>query len=76
MSTAKASGPSVKPLIDSVARVFVGKPEAVKLTVMTLLARGHLLIEDVPGIGKTATSCSPTRSTARPRRRSPPCSRP
>jgi MoxR-like ATPase len=53
MSTAKASAPSVQPLIDSVARVFVGKPEAVKLTIMTLLARGHLLIEDVPGIGKT-----------------------
>ncbi|HXT00097.1 MAG TPA: AAA family ATPase [Elusimicrobiota bacterium] len=53
MSTAKTSAPSVQPLIDSVARVFVGKPDAVKLTVMTLLARGHLLIEDVPGIGKT-----------------------
>src|ERR1700730_494791 len=53
MSTAKASAPSVQPLIDSVARVFVGKPDAVKLTVMTMLARGHLLIEDVPGIGKT-----------------------
>ena len=53
MSTAKASAPSVQPLIDSVARVFVGKPEAVKLTIMTLLGRGHLLIEDVPGIGKT-----------------------
>ena len=48
-----SSAPSVQPLIDSVARVFVGKPEAVKLTIMTLLARGHLLIEDVPGIGKT-----------------------
>jgi MoxR-like ATPase len=53
MPTAKTSVPSVKPLIDSVARVFVGKPDAVKLTVMTMLARGHLLIEDVPGIGKT-----------------------
>jgi MoxR-like ATPase len=53
MTTAKASAPSVQPLIDSVARVFVGKPEAVKLTIMTLLGRGHLLIEDVPGIGKT-----------------------
>ena len=53
MSTAKTSAPSVQPLIDSVARVFVGKPEAVKLTIMTLLGRGHLLIEDVPGIGKT-----------------------
>ena len=53
MPPAKTSSPSVQPLIDSVARVFVGKPEAVKLTVMTMLARGHLLIEDVPGIGKT-----------------------
>jgi MoxR-like ATPase len=53
MPPAKASAPSVQPLIDSVARVFVGKPDAVKLTIMTLLARGHLLIEDVPGIGKT-----------------------
>jgi MoxR-like ATPase len=53
MPTVKTSAPSVQPLIDSVARVFVGKPEAVKLTIMTLLARGHLLIEDVPGIGKT-----------------------
>ena len=52
-SAKASSAPSVRPLIDSVARVFVGKPEAVKLTVMTLLARGHLLIEDVPGIGKT-----------------------
>jgi MoxR-like ATPase len=45
--------PTVKPLVDAVAKVFVGKPEAVKLTVVTLIARGHLLIEDVPGIGKT-----------------------
>jgi MoxR-like ATPase len=54
MATSKASSlSSVKPLIDSVAKVFVGKPDAVKLTVITLIARGHLLIEDVPGIGKT-----------------------
>lgn len=53
MATSKASVPSVAPLIDAVAKVFVGKPEAVRLTVTTLIARGHLLIEDVPGIGKT-----------------------
>jgi MoxR-like ATPase len=47
------TAPSVKPLIDAVAKVFVGKPDAVKLTIVTLIARGHLLIEDVPGIGKT-----------------------
>src|ERR1041384_4092376 len=30
-----------------------GKPEAVRLSLVCLLARGHLLIEDVPGVGKT-----------------------
>ena len=33
--------------------VLVGKEDAVRKTVVTLIARGHLLIEDVPGIGKT-----------------------
>jgi len=54
MSTQKASStPSIKPLIDAVSKIYVGKPEVVRLTVATLIARGHLLIEDVPGIGKT-----------------------
>src|SRR5437870_7529663 len=30
-----------------------GKPEVVRLSLVCLLARGHLLIEDVPGVGKT-----------------------
>jgi MoxR-like ATPase len=33
--------------------IILGKPEAVRLCVACLLARGHLLIEDVPGVGKT-----------------------
>jgi MoxR-like ATPase len=33
--------------------VILGKPEAVRLALTCLLARGHLLIEDVPGVGKT-----------------------
>jgi MoxR-like ATPase len=37
----------------NVARALVGKPEVVRLAVIGLLARGHLLIEDVPGVGKT-----------------------
>jgi len=40
-------------LIDGINRVLVGKEEVVLRTVVTLVARGHLLIEDVPGIGKT-----------------------
>src|SRR6202521_4870973 len=37
----------------TVERVIRGKPEAVRLAIVTLLAGGHLLIEDVPGVGKT-----------------------
>jgi MoxR-like ATPase len=37
----------------AVEKVIRGKPEAVRLAIVTLLAGGHLLIEDVPGVGKT-----------------------
>jgi len=48
-----AAAERIQRLVDGVNRVFVSKPEVVTLAVTTLLARGHLLIEDVPGIGKT-----------------------
>jgi MoxR-like ATPase len=37
----------------AVESVIKGKPEAVRLTIVTLIAGGHLLVEDVPGVGKT-----------------------
>ena len=40
-------------IIDNVEKVIVGKHEAVQRTVIALLCQGHLLIEDVPGTGKT-----------------------
>jgi MoxR-like ATPase len=40
----------------------VGKPEAVRLAVVGLIARGHLLIEDVPGVGKTTLAAALARS--------------
>jgi MoxR-like ATPase len=40
-------------LVDSVGQVLEGKQEVVELAVVALLARGHLLVEDVPGVGKT-----------------------
>jgi len=40
-------------LAASVEQVIVGKPEAVRLATVALLADGHLLIEDVPGVAKT-----------------------
>ena len=47
---------------DNVARVIRGKPEAIRLAVTTLLARGPLLIEDVPGVGKTTLGRGLARS--------------
>jgi MoxR-like ATPase len=49
-------------LIANIRRVFVGDPEVVRLVVAALLARGHLLIEDVPGIGKTLLGIALARS--------------
>jgi MoxR-like ATPase len=40
-------------LLDNVAKVVLGKPEVIRLAVVALLAEGHVLIEDVPGVGKT-----------------------
>ena len=40
-------------LIDEVETVFHGKRRVVRLAVAALLARGHILFEDVPGVGKT-----------------------
>ena len=49
-------------LRDNVAGVLLGKPVAVQLALVTLLAEGHLLIEDVPGIGKTLLAKALARS--------------
>src|SRR5574341_996142 len=49
-------------LEESVGRALVGKPEVVRLAVIGLVARGHLLIEDVPGVGKTTLAAALARS--------------
>lgn len=45
--------PQIASLIDNVSRAVRGKTEAIRLAVICLIGRGHLLIEDVPGVGKT-----------------------
>jgi len=40
-------------LLDNIGRVIVGKRNAIRLAIIALLADGHLLIEDVPGVAKT-----------------------
>ncbi|EMA65190.1 AAA family ATPase [Halorubrum kocurii] len=49
-------------IADNVEAVIVGKREAVEHVVVTLLARGHLLVEDVPGVGKTTLAKAVARS--------------
>jgi len=44
---------AVRRLEDAIATVIRGKPEAIRAATVTLLSRGHLLIEDIPGVGKT-----------------------
>ena len=43
----------IERLQTSVETVIKGKPEAIRLAIVTLIAGGHLLVEDVPGVGKT-----------------------
>jgi MoxR-like ATPase len=49
-------------LIQNVETVIVGKPDSVRLTVLGLLCQGHVLIEDVPGTGKTVLAKTLARS--------------
>ena len=44
---------AINQLLDSANQVILGKPRQVRLALCCLLARGHLLIEDIPGVGKT-----------------------
>jgi MoxR-like ATPase len=49
-------------IVRNVSRVLVGKEAEIELCVMALLSRGHVLIEDVPGVGKTMLAKSLSRS--------------
>ena len=49
-------------IVENVERVIVGKRQPVQLTVLGLLCQGHILIEDVPGVGKTVLAKSLSKS--------------
>jgi len=49
-------------VIDQISRVIVGKRESVEQCVLALLCGGHVLIEDVPGVGKTTLAKAISRS--------------
>ncbi len=53
---------SIQALQDNIAKVIKGKPRVIEMAIVCLLARGHLLIEDVPGVGKTTLGHALARS--------------
>jgi len=53
---------TVERLENQVSTIVRGKPEVVRLAVICLLAKGHVLIEDVPGVGKTTLAQSLAKS--------------
>ncbi len=54
--------PEVQKLQDNIEKVIKGKPDIVRNAMICVLARGHLLLEDVPGVGKTTLAQCLARS--------------
>jgi len=53
---------TAKTILDNVEQVIIGKREVIELAVIALISRGHLLIEDAPGVGKTMLARSLAKS--------------
>jgi len=60
--TAAAAGAVLERIAANIERVIQGKTEVVELVLLCLVAEGHLLIEDVPGVGKTSLAKALARS--------------
>src|SRR5678810_1309764 len=56
------SAHTIQSIQDNIALVIKGKAHVIEMAVVCLLARGHLLLEDVPGVGKTTLAHSLARS--------------
>ena len=59
----------IKALLEQLDAIILGNPLATKLSLVCLLARGHLLIEDIPGVGKTTLSHALANSLGLPYKR-------
>ncbi len=52
----------IRDVIKNMERVILGKKNVIELIMVTLLCKGHILIEDVPGVGKTMLASSLAKS--------------
>lgn len=52
----------IKLLEDNVEKIIRGKPDVVRLVTIALIGKGHILLEDIPGVGKTTLAQSLARS--------------
>jgi len=53
---------TIQAVMDNIGKVIVGKTDVIQLFLVSLIARGHILLEDVPGVGKTMLVRSLARS--------------
>ena len=63
MQDVEQAGAEAQKIAENIKRVIIGKDHSVELAVVALLSQGHILIEDVPGVGKTMLARSLARST-------------
>ena len=63
MSSIYANQRLISELADEISKVIRGKTDAVQMILTALLAQGHVLIEDVPGVGKTTLAMALGKAT-------------
>ena len=59
----------VQEILNEVGKVIRGKDEAIEMAMTAILAKGHILIEDVPGVGKTTLAVAFSKAMELPERR-------
>src|SRR5262249_41740294 len=52
-TTSSGNNPKLQALTDNIEKIIRGKPQQIKFVITALLAKGHILLEDNPGAGKT-----------------------